>query len=400
MVDALKLLKEAPWSSLPVEQQHGPMAVVHRLHGEMGMNVLSLRSFVHATRALCRPQETPLHTRHALHNIAKLAAHRHGQCRGFHAYAKEVHARARAQKGETLTFQECQDATTRAHVEYKKLTDNVKDKYQQLAVRDAEQKRHMVQSELAEQRQFIELAMKREEEETAAVAVKHRLSMCRFTDSEWAGMADYWNGVLQSKPQDQVIRECERDAAPVPQPSVALIAQLNDAKPDKPPVERKSDLVRFLAKHRGIFQGLVFMEEVPDADKGFMMSYATQTPLRVYFVPDTPSAPVIPDVPLGSPLHKVADIIKGVGRFEWTWRIGEFCTYEVFTVDDFNKLWVFQDIQFKGADRVLTHICPSPLQMFANRFRVASARLSNRATKDIPILDCCLQKKVEAMIKV
>ena len=180
-------------------------------------------------------------------------------------------------------------------------------------------------------------------------------------------MADYWNVALQGQSQNEVNRESQRDAMAAEKPTSHEIAALEKAKSPKPPLGPNTDFTRLLAKHRDMFQGMIFMDETPNADKGWMMLYATQQPLRILFVAVTPAAPHLPDPPRGIPLHRVADHAKFVGRFEWTWRPGAFFSDEMFAGDDLNNIWVFQDIMFKGADRVLTHMAPVPLQDFSTR---------------------------------
>ena len=51
LVDTVRMFGEAPWTSLPAEQQHGSLAVLHRWHPEYTLETLTTRSFI---LQLCR----------------------------------------------------------------------------------------------------------------------------------------------------------------------------------------------------------------------------------------------------------------------------------------------------------------------------------------------------------
>ena len=52
LVEAVQLFRDAAWSTAVVEQAHGSLAAVRRVHSEYGVDMLCLRCMVHVTRAL------------------------------------------------------------------------------------------------------------------------------------------------------------------------------------------------------------------------------------------------------------------------------------------------------------------------------------------------------------
>ena len=51
----LTLMREIPWSTLPVEQAHGSTASTHKFHPMMGSEMIARRSMLHMARALFLP---------------------------------------------------------------------------------------------------------------------------------------------------------------------------------------------------------------------------------------------------------------------------------------------------------------------------------------------------------
>ena len=73
LIGVLKLLAQCPWSTLPAEQQHGSLSLLHRWHPEFSLRSLLSRSLLHqAVRLL--PSESKLDKRvsQVLRKVAKL----------------------------------------------------------------------------------------------------------------------------------------------------------------------------------------------------------------------------------------------------------------------------------------------------------------------------------------
>ena len=69
LVSAVSLLREVPWSSVPVEQAHASAAVLHRYHPEYSVGLLSTRATLHQCRHLF---QQPLDDRVAARAAQKL----------------------------------------------------------------------------------------------------------------------------------------------------------------------------------------------------------------------------------------------------------------------------------------------------------------------------------------
>ena len=52
VVDFLRLMREASFSTQGVEQQHASLTLLHRMHPELSAETLSLRAMLHQTRHL------------------------------------------------------------------------------------------------------------------------------------------------------------------------------------------------------------------------------------------------------------------------------------------------------------------------------------------------------------
>ena len=151
-------------------------------------------------------------------------------------------------------------------------------------------------------------------------------------------------------------------------PSDSEMTRVNNAMEPKPPLSAKSNFVRLLATHRHFFAGMVFIKGVADQDVGFRLLFATQSPLRAFFLPVFPVDCEFPLLPHGMHLLERQRRMAHISLFEFEWIPSTYITDKgIGEMDDFGKVWVFEDMHFKKEKQLGGSVLPSLLEVFAER---------------------------------
>lgn len=367
IIDALVLLREAPWSTKAVEEQHGSMAVMHRQHRELGPDVLQVRSFIHSARFLCCAPENVLQRR-TDRMIQQLQRQRPGRVRPVHMFVRDAVAAARRQLGPAvkLSFEGSQRVLVHASNTFNDLPPRAIDDYAARAAARAESRMKDISSEiefLRRQKAMIEAARDREHQGSG---IMHRLSQLKFNDADWARLVDVWNQeVVHCTNVLQMVAATYSALALPPPEEMQKVEKASEVRPR--PVA-KSNFIRLVAAHRHYFKGMVFMREEPGQTVAHRLLFALQNPLIAVFLPIFPTEREFPLLPANIGVFQAQQQLRHISLFEFTWVPGTFITDRgLGDMDDFSKVWVFEDVVFKG-ERNLGGSChPTLLEVFAQR---------------------------------
>ena len=97
---ALQLLREASWTTIGVEQQHGSCAVMHKKHPSYELETLAQRAYLHAHRALL--SETPLSQRQRqLLQKAQADGPKADRLTGRHVFIQDLFAQTQSIRAES-----------------------------------------------------------------------------------------------------------------------------------------------------------------------------------------------------------------------------------------------------------------------------------------------------------
>ena len=72
-----------------MEEQHGSMAAIHRHHPDLGVAGLSLRSYLHSIRILCKPAGDAM-ARHTTARITRPEGKQPGKVRGVSMFVPDA----------------------------------------------------------------------------------------------------------------------------------------------------------------------------------------------------------------------------------------------------------------------------------------------------------------------
>ena len=104
----VKLLGECSWSSMPAEQQHASVALLHRWHPEYGMDQLISRALLHQTvRLLPHVSKADKQIARLLHRMERVDARTPQRVTGSHMLVQALVHVAKGRKDTKNTFPFC-----------------------------------------------------------------------------------------------------------------------------------------------------------------------------------------------------------------------------------------------------------------------------------------------------
>ena len=130
IIDAVVLLREAPWSSKAVEEQHGSMALMHRQHRELDRPHLCLRSYIHAGRYLIASDDSLL-ARQTARLVRSLQRKVPQRASGINLFCSDAVAAARRHMGPLakVSFKDSQAVVSRAATTFRDMPLEAQDAY-------------------------------------------------------------------------------------------------------------------------------------------------------------------------------------------------------------------------------------------------------------------------------
>ena len=258
--------------------------------------------------------------------------------------------------------------------QFEELPEGTRTHYEGLA---RHRQRQLAAEKKSEVTFLTEQLARHEEHESAARAergLQHRLSDFRFSEDDWTALVELWNTEVQFLVNPKQVARKLFEA--LPEPVGERRRQLRVAKPKKPALEEKSALLRLLAENRFFFQGMVMMVEEAGQTIGFRLLFAFKNPLRAFFLPLWIVQSELPLLPADMDLMARAAALRAMSRFEFEWVQGTYITDKGWAADNFKKVWVFQDVQWKGQRACGTNLMPTPLSEFADRLQLIINKIS------------------------
>ena len=360
--DACRVLGECEWSTRCVEQGHGSIACIKKLHPECTGGVLAARAALHQQRAMFNASE-------GAKQVAKLEAQLQRQCRkqpekitGRHVFLSDAFEALRSAlpAGKSMTNAARIAVMQRHGAEYRSLPPQLRLKYDLKAQQMARDRRETVLGETCRLRAAADLAKARLEEVAASSHPRCELGECRYTASELSSMCQ-----LLGEPRFQlsaVSASREKDLE-APVPPHASYQDLLSSCPVSAPNEqgdlsKPCWLGRFTAL-RDSFRQCALLAVVGGVQQAWLLLYASQNPQKVVFSPlrvvDCPAF-TVSDCSAPS----VLDALNRHYEHHFELEIGQFHTQKDLpsSVEDLSLL---PDLLFLDARHVVSHADAMPL---------------------------------------
>ena len=117
LVEGVELLKEVPWSTKPVEEQHGAMGCAFKLHTDLSKEKLALRSYLRVCAIVATPPEQDRGVKRRLRQLDALAAKKPRKARAAGCFLGDVVAEIQSALGPSHKLGKVgmQDVMKRSH---------------------------------------------------------------------------------------------------------------------------------------------------------------------------------------------------------------------------------------------------------------------------------------------
>lgn len=391
--DALLLLGEVSWTTCGVEQGHGSVAVVHRLHPDYSVPMLAARSLAHQARALFATpsQAGPLEKAEA--KLGKLQKRSPEKICGRQIFLADAFAALKtelAKSGQTLT-NEMRLRVMREHGStYKNLPLQKRRRYEDLAQNVALERRSSLDEEIAHSEAELGMTRRRALEERLASGTQQcLLANARFSDADVDAMVSCWGS--EDFAMGTVMGLRKSAVAPPPTPTLAEQAALNSQPTPSLSDSLDSptpDWVRKVCAHRNEFQGCVLVGVVNGLSKAFSILYAMQKPLLVALSPLLPAQRVMPPFRT-MPIAEQRAWLENHFANEFRVQLGVSQLHDTVVFDEGEDLEVITQAKYLPGLRLCSHLDPTPLEDFCASLPKAAAKKAASSSTEAadPTLD-------------
>ena len=387
IADGLKLLGEVSWTTCGVEQGHGSVAVIHKLHPEYCVPTIAARSLLHQARAMfARPsQARPI--LQAQKKLAKLLASKPEHISGKQIYLADAYAAAKSvlEPGGQKLSNELRLQIMRKHSEeYRKLPLAKRLQYEELASNRAHASRAELNEDIAHTVAVIGLGKRRESEEQLANGVPQCcLSQVPLSDNDIAAMACDWSSDDFNSHRVLALREAAVMAprAPSLREQAALMSQSGAIVPAAAPTGPIQDWVRLVCAHRKHFHGCAILGLVGGQPKAFALLYAMQRPFLAALCPMDQLSKTMPLFKEMS-LEQQKEFLQDSFLHEFASGVGTSVLHHGVAFDDAEALQVITDLVFLPGHRVCSDSSAVPLKVFCASLPKASATKASSSTSE------------------
>ena len=284
LADICLLLRQAPFSSLLVEQAHGSSSVIQRFHPRLGMDQHLRRSLLHQVRHLF----TPLHAQERLERaLEKKTANRQGVRRltPRNVMYRELVAQTRAQHPEGRLSKETMQQLMFTHSRlYASLTAHELRHFHKEAERLTLDKQMHAHAEEAHASAALALERDRvRQERERSGGVTNASRWCKLAEAELSILQKVYNSDAMTLHELQRRRRSASTSVTEPASEVQrFFQQIADDLPKK--VKPSPAMwVKILCEHREHFQNLCIGLDFDEGEVVYRMLYAVQNPRLVVF---------------------------------------------------------------------------------------------------------------------
>lgn len=391
--EGLQLLAEVSWTTCGVEQGHGSVAVLHRLHPDYSLATLAARSMIHQTRSLFeRPARALDKVASRLRRVANKAPEKSS---GRHYFLGEAYAALKqvlVAQGQSMT-NDLRLKVMREHAGiYRALPLAKRRRYEAAASDGAVKRRAALDEEVQHTLAALRIGRQRELEEClAAGSIKFLLTNVRFTDNDWGAAASAWGSSDFSMGRVMDLRAAATQAPQQPGASekAALDAQgtptsLSDGA-SRPLIAPWAHLV---CHKREALHGFGVVGPVGGQTKAFALLYAKQNPLQAVFAPLASTLRTKPGLSQLSAKEQKG-ILEDFFQHEFEVELGRSVLDQDIKFDDDCEIKVIPNLAYLPGRRVVSHFDAVPLTAFKPPGGKAPAQKKEaaEATEDSPSID-------------
>lgn len=382
MYDALSMMAESRFSTAVAEQLHGTAAVLHRLHRDLGQELLTARTMVSFARPLLAEDPAERLERKGSQKLESLDQEQPERCGGRQLFIGECVTNASRvvyAQGGKMTLPSSSKLMQLASKEWSAMPADVRRQWDMLAHDSAARKRKRIEDDKSQVRSDLNLHLRRAAEEASTEGVVTRVSSCRWHIEQQGELQRMW------KASTTGVDELRKAALAPPRPSATLQHEL-----DQVPVSREDELngnipdwCRRVSTHRELFHSCILLFSTPTAKNYFAVCFAEQKPVDVILAPlerihGSDDGPDTPSQELG----------RSGAMFDSTFRFrqGEYISGRAMHEALDTHVWVMLEVVYWSGSILKTNSQPILLMDYLKGVpeKVAKPAKESTATKSRP----------------
>ena len=129
-----------------------------------------------------------------------------------------------------------------------------------------------------------------------------------------------------------------------------------------------NDVLRFMAKWRDVLQGMALTSESNQDWEVYQFVFATQSPMRVHYLPCQLTHANLPDVK-GLPFQERQAKLREFAPWAFSFDVGKYDTDKALKWSDLDKLWAWPYFSLTVSHRAIATTQPMPLTTLMERLR-------------------------------
>ena len=362
LAEGISLLRDIPWSTVTVEQAHGSMAAIHRLHPTFSSGVLAHRTMVHQCRNFFnKPQEEK-----AIERVEQKAeALRSKMPQRAHArqlFLREliVEAKAALTPGAKMS-RELRQELMRQHSKLFQDLDPAKKRALEIrAASFAAAQKRSTSEDLEHVNTHLALHQARLTEERLNRGLTNRLSEHRFSENDLLALGKLWRSRDFQPAEVTLLRARALEAPEAPSESQRAALAGCDV-PRKVPEggALEPECLRHICHRRADYRGCaLFSGDLDLGSKAYLFLYATQKPQAAMFLELQRTVRQIPRATCLEALLDSSD--SAVYEFEFNYNPPRYCQESDLPFPNIEELAVLPDLHFDPSGHLTSDSKPVP----------------------------------------
>ena len=280
----VKLLHEVRWSTLPVEQMHGSLAVTKKYHPMYGVESLSLRSFCHMVLPMMKPAKQDHIIYRCESRLAACARRRPEFINGFNILVRNTIASAHdIVESPADGFQAVQHFVARAATVWSSMSSSSKATYSDMAASSRRESRAGIRAEI---QRIRKLRQDRLDKLSAEDRPKGLVADIRFDEAAMEKMQRLFSSSNSGFSVQEVarLREQARRGPDSPDENVRLLL-LQEDHYKRPWLDfAKQAWLSDCCRLRDAMVGVAVRFSLQEHDPWYLFQYASQNPLQASFL--------------------------------------------------------------------------------------------------------------------
>ena len=361
LVQAVELLRDIPWSTLPCERSHGSSAVMHRAHPTYSGIVLAEKAFLHMCRCFMTPTLEDNQAMRQQRRIDKLMKKDPARISGKNVFLQDLFHECRAElpPGSTLSRAQSNQIFQAHGALYKALAPHIQDVYDQRAKQLRQAQQHRLRDDIAHETAAAALRVARAHMEEMVGGASARASCHKFSKPDLEELLHAFESSNFNRDELAVLREQAWSAPSAPSPDQISVFESFSVAPTYSSRPQPVDWVKALCYNRKHLDGVIIMGTCAEYAPAALFTYATQSPLEAWFLKMTYLQLPIPAFPQTAreTMESCSLWHKHVFEFEF----GDYVNDIALPFGDADELFVIEGAVVDGSARCVANSFPVPL---------------------------------------